>query len=56
MFFTAPELIVRSDWIRHEVRADLKGTYYSYAGYKDEPSLNRPFVDSKVAGRLDVTG
>jgi hypothetical protein len=55
VYFTSPELLVRSDWIRHEVRAELKGTYYSYPGYDDEPSLNRPFVDSKVSGRLDVT-
>jgi hypothetical protein len=48
----APELQVRSDWSRHELRADLRG---SYTDYDSAPSLNRPYMDAKVAGRIDWT-
>ena len=55
LFFVAPELLVNSDWTRHELRGELKGTYYTYPTYNSAPSLNRPFVDNKVFGRVDVT-
>jgi hypothetical protein len=48
-------LQVRSDWSRHEVRADLSGRYLTYPGYDATPSVNRPFLDSKIAARVDVT-
>jgi hypothetical protein len=50
----APELIVRSDWSRHALDADLRG---SYVRYFDEfsPALSRPSVDSKVNGRVDIS-
>jgi hypothetical protein len=48
----APELLVRSDWSRHALDADLRG---SYTEYTDVPSLRRPFFDGRVTGRLDVT-
>jgi hypothetical protein len=50
----APELIVRSDWSRHALDADLRG---SYVRYFDEfsPALSRPSVDSKVNGRIDMS-
>jgi hypothetical protein len=47
----APELLVRSDWSRHALNADLRGTYTAYGQI---PSLNRPFLDAKVNGRIDV--
>lgn len=54
LYTVAPELKARSDWSRHELTADLRG---SYSYYKDDgtPSLNRPFADGKVKGRVDVT-
>lgn len=52
VFYTwAPELLVRSDWSRHALNADLRGTYSAYG---QTPSLNRPFLDAKVNGRIDV--
>ena len=53
-FFTtiAPELVAKSDWTRHEVIATLRG---SYTVYDKTPELDRPAVDSRIAGRFDVT-
>jgi hypothetical protein len=50
----APEPKVRSDWSRHELKADLHG---SYTGYNPDatPTLSRPNVNGKVDGRIDVT-
>jgi len=48
----APELLAKSDWSRHEVTATLRG---SYTAYNQTPELDRPAVDGKVTGRLDVT-
>jgi hypothetical protein len=48
----APELLAKSDWIRHEVTATLRG---SYTAYGQTPELDRPAFDGKVTGRLDVT-
>lgn len=66
LFVVAPELRLRSDWERHALTAEIKGTYTGYSetfgccnpdgsitGTPD--SLNRPSLDSKVNGRLDVT-
>ena len=54
VFTVAPELKVRSDWTRHEFKADLRGSYNWYS--PDEvPSLNRPYVNAKANGRIDVT-
>ena len=53
-FFTtvSPEVVARSDWARHEVTANLRG---SYTAYDKTPELDRPAVDGKITGRLDVT-
>ena len=51
----SPELLVRSDWSRHELRADLRGSYISYPGYDQQPKLDRPNLDARVVGRVDVT-
>jgi hypothetical protein len=50
----APELSVKSDWSRHEVSADLKG---SYIWYNDNglDNLNKPDLDLKGKARLDIT-
>lgn len=47
----APEVLVKSDWTRHEVTATLRG---SYTAYDQAPELDRPSLDGKVTGRLDV--
>ncbi len=48
----APELKFKSNWSRHEFAGDLRG---GYIGYRELPSQNRPNVDSKLTGRIDVT-
>ena len=51
-YITAPQLLVNSNWSRHELTATLRG---SYTGYDTANQLNRPLVDTKVNGRIDVT-
>ncbi|MEX0752903.1 MAG: outer membrane beta-barrel protein [Xanthobacteraceae bacterium] len=50
LFIAAPELKVRSDWARHEFRADLRG---NYTGYGSASSLNNPNFRSTLDGRID---
>ena len=54
LYSVAPELQMRSNWSRHELKADLRG---SYTGYSPEatPTLSRPNFNGKVNGRVDVT-
>jgi hypothetical protein len=47
----APELVARSDWERHELAANLRG---SYTTYQNTPELDRPTFDGKITGRVDV--
>ena len=54
-FYTvAPELLAQSDWSRHELKADLRG---SYTGYSPDttPTLSRPNFNGRLDGRVDVT-
>jgi len=60
----APELKVRSDWERHALSADIKGSYTTYSekfGFTDNGTatgtpdvLDRPTLDARVNGRLEV--
>ena len=54
LYTVAPELQVQSNWSRHELKADLRG---SYTGYSPDqtPTLSRPNFNGKVDGRIDVT-
>jgi hypothetical protein len=54
LYTVSPELQVQSQWSRHELKADLRG---SYTGYDPDqtPTLSRPYFDGKVDGRIDVT-
>jgi hypothetical protein len=52
LYVIAPELLVKSDWERHEFRATLRG---NYTGYPELPSLDRPSFESILDGRIDVT-
>jgi hypothetical protein len=64
LVMVAPELKVRSDWERHQLSADIKGNYLAYAesfGFTSDgvptgvpDSLDRPSLDARVNGRLDV--
>jgi hypothetical protein len=53
LFIVAPELQVQSDWSRHSLTADIKGTYTEY-GADLTPSLNVPYLNSIIDGRIDV--
>ncbi|MFZ5690489.1 MAG: outer membrane beta-barrel protein [Pseudomonadota bacterium] len=50
----APELSIKSDWSRHELSADLRG---SYIWYNDNnlDNLSKPFLDLKGKARLDIS-
>jgi hypothetical protein len=48
----APALQVNSNWSRHELTADLRGSYTSYGA---APAQDRPAFDGKIDGRIDVT-
>src|SRR6266850_2018356 len=48
----APELLINSNWARHELTANLRG---SFTSYEETKNLNRPDADLKVNGRIDVT-
>jgi hypothetical protein len=52
-FVAAPELVAHSDWARHALDINIHGTYTEYAQALT-PSLNAPFLDSRVDGRIDV--
>ncbi len=51
----APELQVQSDWSRHSLTANIVGSYTDYTNGSFMPSLNRPYLNSKIDGRIDVT-
>lgn len=60
----APELQVRSNWSRHALNADLRGSYTWYEQTYRDPLggslgtpeiISRPNIDARVTGRLDVT-
>jgi hypothetical protein len=48
----APELQVNSNWSRHELTANLRG---SYTWYGAAPTFDRPTFDGRINGRIDVT-
>jgi len=49
-----PELRAQSNWSRHDLKVDLRGSYIGYSP-DETPSLNRPYFNGKVDGRVDVT-
>jgi hypothetical protein len=53
LLIVAPELQVRSLWEQHEVTSEIRG---SYSAYKETSELDRPHLDAKVKGRIDVSG
>jgi len=54
LYTVAPELRAQSNWSRHELKADLRGSYTGYSP-DETPTLSRPHVNGKVDGRIDVT-
>lgn len=60
MYRIAPELQATSDWTRHALSLDLRGSFTGYGTrFPDQTNspvnLDRPDVDGKLAGRIDVT-
>jgi hypothetical protein len=51
----APELRVQSDWERHSLSADISGSWTQYTANDLLPSLNVPYMNSKIDGRVDVS-
>ncbi|MBI2715649.1 MAG: outer membrane beta-barrel protein [Rhizobiales bacterium] len=49
-----PELRAQSNWSRHELKGELRG---SYTGYSPDtsPTLSRPYLNGKADGRVDVS-
>jgi hypothetical protein len=54
LYTVAPELRARSNWSRHEFKADLRGSYTGYSP-DETPTLSRPYFNGKIDGRIDVT-
>jgi hypothetical protein len=48
----APQFLLKSNWARHELNAELRGTYTSYY---DVSANNRPEAYANIRGRIDVT-
>jgi hypothetical protein len=53
LYTVAPELRVQSNWLRHEFKSELRGSYTAYSP-DETPTLNRPYLDGKANGRIDV--
>jgi hypothetical protein len=51
-YVVAPQFNARSNWTRHELTADLRG---SYTDFTDVPANNRPEAYGTLRGRIDVT-
>ena len=54
LYSIAPELLVQSNWSRHELKAELRGSYTGYSP-DETPTLSRPNFNGKIDGRIDVT-
>jgi hypothetical protein len=55
-FTVAPELHVRSVWPVHSFTADIVGSYFWYGNDGAmSPPLERPYLNSKLDGQIDVT-
>jgi hypothetical protein len=54
LYNIAPELLVQSNWSRHELKAELRGSYTGYSP-DETPTLSRPNFNGKIDGRIDVT-
>ena len=51
-YVVAPQFTARSNWTRHELTADLRGSYTEYA---DVRGIDRPELYGTVRWRIDVT-
>lgn len=52
LWILAPELDLRSNWLRHEVRAEMRG---ALTNYDTLSSVNSRDLNANIIGRIDVT-
>ena len=52
LFVVAPEMQLRSGWSQHALDIDLRG---SYTWLASAPALDRPNIEAKANGRIDLT-
>lgn len=52
VYTVAPELVGKSDWSRHELQLDLRG---SYAGIPSDTSYDKPSIQANLRGRVDFS-
>lgn len=52
LWMLAPEVLLRSDWQRHELRAEMRGNVTEYDRFH---SVNTQSFEATVDGRIDVT-
>lgn len=54
IYTVVPDVKVQSNWSRHSVNAELRG---SYTGYSPDstPTLSRPYLNGKIDGRIDIS-
>lgn len=60
LYMVAPELLVASDWERHSLIADLRGSFTGYSlknevGSEAPVNIDRPDFTGRIIGRLDVS-
>jgi hypothetical protein len=57
-YLLAPELLALSDWERHALNFNIKGSYLGYGStfFPNSPVwLNRPSLDARAIGRIDIS-
>jgi len=54
LWMVSPELMVKSDWTRHEFVFEGKGNYTWYTN-PDVENFNKPMLDLKTKSRIDIT-
>ncbi|HZD89762.1 MAG TPA: outer membrane beta-barrel protein [Pseudolabrys sp.] len=54
VYTVAPEIKVQSDWSRHALNAELRGSYTGYSPDR-QPTLSRPYINGRVDGRIDAS-
>jgi hypothetical protein len=52
LYVVAPEFLAQSLWSRHELIANVRGNYTAYSA---TPTFDRPTIDAKLNGRIDVS-
>lgn len=54
LWVAAPELQAKSDWSRHDLQLDLRGSYTWYTN-SEVDNFNKPMIDLKAKSRIDIT-